>query len=148
MFKTLKQPGVTAPEFKIMLGLREGYGPDAKTHTLDEVISLIEVYLKQQAIAGKPYFTGMVIGGTVVYAWYDSRSSHSGSANEPQAVYIGNKNPMYHSELLESEIRDLLTEIADYLGSALGQTRVYVTYGESMWIRHAEDATTPTGETV
>ncbi len=148
MFCTVKQPGFGAPEFKIMLGLREGYGPDAKEHTLDEVVSLIEAYLKASAIAGQPYLTGMVIGGTAVYAWADQRSGQSGSGNEPQVIYQGNKIPLYHSGLLEEEVRDLLTELADYLGAALGQTRVYVTYGESMWIRQAEESETPTGETV
>lgn len=148
MFCTVKQPGFAAPEFKIMCGLREGYGPDAKEHTLDEVVSLIEAYLKACAVAGQPYLTGMVIGGTAVYAWADQRSGQSGSGNEPQVIYQGNKIPLYHSGLLEEEVRDLLTELADYLGAALGQTRVYVTYGESMWIRQAEESETPTGETV
>lgn len=147
-FQTVRQPGFGAPGFRVMLGLREGYGPNAKTHSLDEVVSLIEAYLEARAVAGKPYLTGMVIGGTAIYAWADQRSGQSGSGNEPQVIYQGNKIPLYHSGLLEEEVRDLLTELADYLGAALGQTRVYVTYGDSMWIRQKEESETPTGETV
>jgi hypothetical protein len=146
-FSTVEGSMGSAPRFEITCGLQEGYGPNAKVHTVDEAVAIIEEYLKKRAAAEEPYLTGMVMSGSVVYAWLDTRGK-AGSNHEPQITYAGNKNPKYHSALLESQMRDLLNDLADHLGSALGQTRVYVAYSGDMWIRQAEESATPTGEEV
>lgn len=42
-----------APVFTVTFGLQEGYGDNAKTHTVEEVVTLIETFLKKCAATGE-----------------------------------------------------------------------------------------------
>ncbi len=136
-----------APKFSITCGLQEGYGPTAKKHSADEVVGLVEKHLKDCAASGRPYLTGSVTTGSVVYAWPEGEGK-AGGGNEPQATYSGNVNPLYNSNMTPSQIDEFLNGLAAELGSALGQTRVYVDFDGDLWILQAEKSETPTGETV
>jgi hypothetical protein len=126
--------------------LREGYCPNAKLHTADEVVKLVEAHLKKCAASGLlPYLTGSVTTGEVVYAWPEG-DGKAGSGHESQATYGGEKNPLYNSSLTDEQIVQFLSELASELGEALGQTRVYVAYNGGMRILQREDTATPTGE--
>ena len=141
-----------APRFSITLGLREGYGPNAKTHSVEKVVSLTEAYLKGCASRGEPFLPGIVTTGVVVYAWSEgsgvTERPTAGSGNEQQASYGGNINPLYHSSLTCNEVEGFLNGLASALGSALGQTRVYVEFDGQLWILQQSASETPTGEKV
>ncbi|OGM12028.1 hypothetical protein A2V80_01795 [Candidatus Woesebacteria bacterium RBG_16_39_8b] len=134
-------------EFKITWGLAEGYGATAKTHTPDEVVALIEDYLKNKAAGGESYLTGTVTTGVVVYAWPQEKGE-AGSGHEPNAVYSGEVSPLYNSGLSDEFVGKILDEMAGQIGGQLGQTRVYVAFGHETWVLQKEDTATPTGETV
>ncbi len=147
MYKVVKNSKGLAPCFSITCGLQEGYGPDVKSHKADEVVSLVEAYLEECAASGRPYLTGSVTTGTVVYAWPEGEGK-SGSRHEPQATYGGEKNPLYNSSVTDEQVAEFLNGLASVLGAALGQTRMYVAFNGDMWILQREDSNTPTGETV
>ncbi|MEW6408164.1 MAG: hypothetical protein AB1465_05760 [Patescibacteria group bacterium] len=135
-------------EFKVTWGLAEGYGPTAKTHTPEEVVSLVEAYLKNKAAAGESYLTGTVTSGVVVYAWPEGKGQ-AGSGHEPNAVYSGEVSPLYNSGLSDEFVRKILDEMASQIGGQLSQSQVYVAYRDETWILHQKEETvTPTGETV
>lgn len=136
-----------APHFAITCGLQEGYGPDAKLHTTDEVVNLVEAHLKECAASNKIYLTGSITTGTIVYAWPEGEGK-SGGGHEPQVTYSGEKNPLYNSSVTDEQVAEFLNGLASVLGAALGQIRVYVAYNGDMWILQREGAATPTGETV
>ncbi len=146
MYKVVAGSRGNAPHFAITCGLQEGYGSDAKTHAVDEVVHIVEAYLKACACDGGTFLTGSVTTGTVVYAWPEGESA--GGDHEPQATYSGEKNPLYNSTMSDEDVNEFLNGLASVLGLALGQTRVYVAYKGDMWILQREDSTTPTGETV
>ncbi len=132
--------------FKITWGLSEGY-VSAKTHTPEEVVSLIESYLKNKAAGGESYLTGSVTTGVVVYAWPKGKGQ-AGGGHEPNAVYSGEVSPLYNSGLSDPFVRKMLDEMASHIGGQRGQTRVYVAYRDETWILQKEETATPTGETV
>jgi hypothetical protein len=134
-----------APRFSVTVGLQEGYGPDGILHTEAEVAELVWAHLKAAAAAGKPFLTGAVSGGTLVYAWPEGPGA-AGGGSEPQAVYSGNINPLYNADMSDEDIRAFLSGLAAELGTALGQTRVYVEFDREIWILQAEEKETPTGE--
>lgn len=136
-----------APRFAITVGLQEGYGPTGKSHTTEEVVALVEGFLKECAASGCPFLTGSVTSGSLVYAWPESKHGPAGAGHEPNAVYSGEKNPLYNSAMTAEQVSEFLNELATRLGSALGQTRIYVAYDGDMWILQKEKSTTPTGET-
>lgn len=119
-----------APRFVITIGLREGYGPTAKNHNLDDVVAIIEKFLKGCAANGQPYLTGSVTTGTVVYAWPEGQGK-SGGGNEPQATYSGEVNPLYNSSMSQVAIEEFLNALASRLGEALGQTRIYIAFNRT-----------------
>ncbi len=134
-------------EFKITVGLAEGYGPTARLHTADEAISVVETYLKKRAAAGESYLTGTITTGQVVYAWPEGPGK-AGSGHEAVTVYSGEVSPLYNSGLSDELIRKMLDEMAAEIGGQLGQTRVYVAYRDEIWILQREETATPTGESV
>lgn len=147
MYKMVPNSCGKASRFAITTGLREGYGPDAKLHISDEVIDLVEAYLRKCAAAGRSYLTGSVTTGTVVYAWPEG-DGWAGSDHEPQVTYSGNINPLYNSGISHEDITEFLNGLASSLGEALGQIRVYVEFDGVLWILQREDSETPTGETL
>lgn len=146
-YKMVEKSRGVAPRFGITVGLQEGYGSSAKTHTSDEVVGLVEAHLKKCAASGQSFLTGSVTTGAVVYAWPEGEGK-SGGGHEPNAVYSGEVNPLYNSGMKPESVEEFLNGLATVLGSALGQTRVYVAYNGDMWILQKKDASTPTGETV
>lgn len=134
-------------EFKITWGLAEGYGLTAKLHTPEEVVSMVETYLKNKAAGEESYLTGTVTTGTVVYAWPEGKGQ-AGSGHEPNAVYSGEVSPLYNSGLSDEFVGKILNEMAGQIGGQLGQTRVYVAFGHETWVLQKEDTSTPTGEKV
>ena len=147
MFKMVENSRGRAPRFAITLGLAEGYGSSTKTHSADEVVGLVEAHLKECAASGRSFLTGSVTTGSVVYAWPEGHGK-AGGGHEPQGTYSGEVNPLYNSAVTAEEIGEFLNGLASVLGSALGQTRVYVVFDGDLWILQSEDSATPTGETV
>lgn len=147
MYKVVQGSRGIAPRFAITCGLQEGYGQNAKLHTVDEVVGLVLDYLKDCAASGKSYLTGSVTTGTVVYAWPEGEGK-AGGGHEPQATYSGEKNPLYNSSVTDEQVTEFLNGLASVLGTALGQVRIYVTYNGDMWILQKEESATPTGEKV
>jgi len=146
-YKTVPGSRGTRRSFVITFGLQEGYGDEACLHTADEVVALIERHLKDKAAAGQQYLTGTVTEGQVVYAWPEGPGK-AGGGHEPQAAYTGEVSSLYNGDLTDAEVEVILNDLASEVGSALGQTRVYVAYQGDIWILQREESETPTGETV
>ncbi len=134
-----------APVFAVTFGLQEGYGDSSKTHTAEEVVELIEAFLKKCAAAGRSFLTGSVTTGAVVYAWPEGQGK-AGSGHESQASFTGNQNPIYNANMSQVEVESFLNDLASEVGTALGQTRVYVSFNNELWILQQEESLTPTGE--
>ncbi len=133
--------------FELAVGLRQGYGDSAVTHTVAEVVDLVVDHLKSRVAAGKVYLTGTVVLGEVAYAWPEGPGK-AGGGHEPIALYQGEVSPLYNAETTDEEAVQILTDLAGHLAEALGQTRVYLVYRETVTVFQMEDTVTPTGETV
>jgi len=147
MYKMIKGSRGEARIFSLTVGLKEGYGESSNVHTVEEAVALIENYLKQRAAENKPFLTGIITSGMVVYAWPEGQGQ-AGSGHEPEIVFSGEVTPLYLSNLSDTEVENFLNDLASFLGEKLGQTRIYLRYKSEVWILQREDSTTPTGETV
>jgi len=147
MYKMVEGSSGEARSFAITVGLQEGYGSTGKTHNMEEVVSLIESYLKKLAVDGKPFLTGIITSGTVVYAWPEGTGKAEGG-HEPQVVFSGEVTPLYLSSLSDKEVEGFLNDLASFLGEKLGQTRIYLRYKVKAWILQWEGSKTPTGEKI
>jgi hypothetical protein len=147
MYKLVTGSKGEARVFALTVGLKEGYGESSAVHTAEEAVALCENYLKQRAAENKPFLTGIITSGMVVYAWPEGQGQ-AGSGHEPEIVFSGEVTPLYLAGMTDEEVEEFLNGLASYLGEKLGQTRVYLRYKSEVWILQREDSETPTGESV
>ncbi|MEZ4103974.1 MAG: hypothetical protein R3B60_01675 [Candidatus Paceibacterota bacterium] len=142
--------------FVITWGLKEGYGNESVVHTQEEATFYVAKFLKKFAakiVPGSKNFipSGTLVPGTTVYAWNEGEG-RSGGGHEPSVVFMGEVTGPYNTwglddhSITEAELVEILNEFASEVGSALGQTRVYVRLGEVSWILQQEKTATPTGD--
>ncbi len=136
-----------SPRFAVTVGLVEGYGSSLKHHTIDEVIGLVESFLRKRAMTGLLFLGGIVTRGDAVYAWTNSNGI-AGSGNEPTATFSGELKPLYDSAVSHKDVEEFLNVLATFLGVALAQTRIYVAFNGNMWILQDDRNSTPSGESV
>lgn len=134
-------------QFTVTCGLQEGYGPSGRLHALTEATEVVFGELKAAAAEGRPYLTGTILAGEVVYAWPEG-PGQAGGGHEPVVVYSGEVNPLYNADLLDDRdaVVEILNALAAALGAALGQTRIYLAYDGELWVLEREAASTPTGD--
>lgn len=122
--------------FSISCGLQEGYGDTGILHTTAEAESVIMAVLERSAAVGGYIPSGNLVCGECLYAW------PGGSGSEPSVLYTGETKPEFPAPI--SQVRERLIELASALGSALGQSRVYVRLGGKLIVLQAEEAVLPT----
>lgn len=131
--------------WKINLGLREGYDPEGKTHSVDEAIAVFKRWALERSRAGLPYLTGSITGDTMVYVITPEKPSaltvssettteeskeeeeEAFATAEPSAIVFGELRPRYDQGRSDEEVLATLRDLARALGKALRQNRVYFT---------------------
>jgi hypothetical protein len=98
----------------------------------------------------QPYLTGVLTEGRVAYAWLEQDPTGPCdlggtpvARHEPCLVFTGDVSVLYNPDLVDDEITGLLDELADAMGRAARQTRVYVAYRDTAWVREAVGETSP-----
>ena len=120
-------------EFKITVGLREGYDPEGRVYDVSEATKIALRWMTERAGAGKPFLSGMFTRGEVAYAWRRPDGA-VGRDREPVAIFTGEAIPLYSGALDDAEIEAMLNELAALLGAALRQERIYIAYRGQTWI--------------
>ena len=138
--------------FSITVGLQEGYGDDGRLHTSEEVIAAYHAWAEARARQERPFLTGTATQGVVAYAYAwkneDGSVGGTGGGQEPNIAFAGELSHLYNEPLIANLAlaEEVLNELASVLGTATGQTRIYVSLGQENWVIQAEGKETPTGE--
>ncbi len=132
-------PGSMGPrrDFRISVGLREGWDPEGRVFDVSEAVRTARAWMKRRAEAGQPALSGMFTRAEVTYAWLRPDGT-VGSDREPVAVFTGEAVHAYLGHLPDSAIEAMLNGLADELGAALGQERIYIAFADRTWILDAE----------
>ena len=85
-------------EFRITVGLREGYDPEGRVYDLSEASKIALRWMTDRAAAGKPFLSGMFTRGEVAYAWRNEDGG-VGRDREPVAIFTGEAIPLYAGDL-------------------------------------------------
>lgn len=120
-------------EFKITVGLREGYDPEGRVYDVSEATKIALRWMTERAGACKPFLSGMFTRGEVAYAWRRADGT-VGRDREPVAIFTGEAIPLYSGAIADDEIEGMLNELAALLGDALKQERIYIAYRDQTWI--------------
>lgn len=120
-------------EFKITVGLREGFDPEGRVYDVSEPTKIALRWMTERAAAGRAFLSGMVTRGEVAYAWRRQDGS-AGRDREPVAIFTGEVIPLYAGGLADAEVEAMLNELAALLGAALRQERIYIAYRDQTWI--------------
>jgi hypothetical protein len=121
--------------FRITFGLRPGYGhasvnPEWKFEKArDAILEWMAGRIEQK----QPYLTGTLTPTRILYA-YEGDKGQAIRIDEPGAVFQGEVSVLYEPHTPDEEIFERLDELAEHIGLALEQTRVYVSYKDIAWI--------------
>lgn len=119
--------------FQIVIGLMEGYGSTI-IHSVDEVKQIIKDWMAETLVSQPMTITGgTLIPGTTIYAWNTELTGVK--TNEEQTVlFVGEINPLYCSDMSDEQAIECLKSLATRLGENLNQTRMYVSYCDTIYI--------------
>lgn len=120
--------------FSITVGLKEGY--DSKNPVLHDIEELIDAslnWMQNRTMLCREYIPGMWKSAEMCYI-YDNEEQ----VREPVAIFGGEINHLYNSDLENWEVEKVLNELASILGSTTNQTRVHLTLCDKMWILEKE----------
>lgn len=125
-------------DFRITVGLREGWEAEGRVYDVSEAVRCARGWMRRRTEAGKPALSGMFTRGEVTYAWRKDDGT-VGSDREPVAIFTGEAVHAYLGTHDDAEIEAMLNELAEELGRALGQERIYVSFCNKTWILDASD---------
>jgi hypothetical protein len=120
-------------EFKITVGLREGYDPEGRVYDVSEATKIALNWMTERATADQPFLSGMFTRGEVAYAWRRGDGT-AGRDREPVAIFTGEVIPLYMGGLGDETVEAMLNELAARLGEALRQERIYIAFRDRTWI--------------
>lgn len=123
-------------DFRITVGLREGWDEEGRVYDVTEAVRTARAWMRRRVGAGLPALSGMFTRAEVTYAW-PRPDGTTGSGREPVAVFTGEAVHAYLGHLPDRDIEAMLNELAAELGTALGQERIYVAFGDQTWILDA-----------
>jgi hypothetical protein len=123
-------------DFRITVGLREGWDPEGRVFDVSEAVRTARSWMKRRVEAGLPALSGMFTRAEVTYAWPREDGS-VGSDREPVAIFTGEAVHAYLGHLPDQDVEAMLNELAIELGVALGQERLYVAFCDRTWILDA-----------
>lgn len=126
--------------FTVTCGLQVGYGAEAETFSRHHAVQAVEQWMRRRAARDQPFLTAFV-PGDIVYAWGDAGRAET--RVEPAVKFEGEVSVIYHAELDDEAVKELLNELGEVLGKALGQVRVYLTYLDEAWVLEATGQTSP-----
>lgn len=118
--------------FSLTFGLRVGY-ESSKVHSIGALREALLLWMEDRAAAGRPYLTGLLLAGEVLYAW-PMGAGAAGSRAEPVAEFRGEISPLYQSSLSDEDAKKLLCEMAAAIGQVLDQERVYASFLDETWV--------------
>src|SRR5687768_13726832 len=103
-FETVTGSSGERRDFRITLGLREGWKRTGRIYDIEEAVRAAHDWMKRRADAGQPFLSGMFTRGEVVYAWPGGEGT-AGSDREPVAIFTGEVLPLYSGDLDDAAIR-------------------------------------------
>ena len=119
--------------FTITVGLKEGYSSkNIIFHDIEELIVASLKWMQERSVLCREYLPGMWKSAAMCYVHDDEQ------VQEPVAIFSGEVNHLYNSDLEDWEVEKTLNELASFLGSTTNQTRVYLTFCDKMWILEKE----------
>lgn len=118
--------------FSITVGLKAGYNDDGY---LEEVRSLTQAaakWMEQRLAAGLPIITCTAGSEEVIYAYPIEGGAKS--ASEPVVNFSGNVSQEFTGHLSNDEVKAMVTELANVLGTTTSQYRVYASFDGEQWV--------------
>jgi len=115
--------------FEISFGLRKGYKEDAETFSTADVIELVKSWIETRYDMGLPILTGYIDDKTLVYPVRKGQADGKYHATaEPGGVFTGSLSPVYDKGRSDVEVKETLSDLARFIGTELGQERMYLSY--------------------
>jgi hypothetical protein len=119
--------------FTITTALGEGYEP-TRIHHPEVAYNTVADWLRKRREAGAIALSGFFTEAKILYVREDDTGELVDGA-EPALRFWGDVSLRRLAETPDEEIIPVLNDLADTLGTALGQEDVTVTYRDMAWVR-------------
>ena len=118
--------------FQLTLGLREGYAEGNPEHSLADAQKAYREWMQARVDAKLRFVTGLLDSCVLTFP---VRVGEEGFrvTQEPGVMLTGSLSPHYDKGRSDEEVIATLNDLAQHLGVALGQVRVYVSYCGRQW---------------
>jgi hypothetical protein len=130
MLKVVNTENQLAREFRLTIGLQEGYSGEGVLHTPEEVGHIVAEWMHHQRETRGIYLPGSITPSTITY-W--GRSAQK-MLREPIVFYEGLVSPEYNAEVSDEDVLKTLHQLAEVLSRQLKQGRIYLHYRERVII--------------
>jgi hypothetical protein len=120
-------------EFRITVGLREGYHQDGLLHLADEVTQVAADWMAERLALGEPVISGMITAGEVIYAG-KAQGGGVQQGREPVAIFAREVIGTVAAGLSDAAVEAQLNDLAQRLGHELAQEHVTVAYRDESWV--------------
>jgi hypothetical protein len=141
-YYTVETPTDLRRTFTITLGLVAEYDTTNAIHHPETAYRVALRWMGKRAKKNKPTITGFFSEITLLYAWRNKEKKVL-RIREPALRFWGEVSLTHLHNVSDADIKTMLNKLADKLGAALDQTRVYVSFRDQAWIREAEGKTSP-----
>lgn len=134
MYKVLSSSIGRRKSFSIVCSLKEGYKDGAYVHSREETLDITRRWQENRINAGMPALSGTLILGDFVFAWPKTRGEAKG-LSEQVVRFEGEISPLYNPHLVTEpeQAKGVINDLAAFLGQALGQERIYVSFDGETW---------------
>lgn len=138
MSKIYKGTEQFVKRFIIDLGLLPGYAPEKTPHSIEEIKGWYLDWQKQRAERNQPYFSGIVMPSSFVYAF--KKDGVAGGIHEPAARIEGEANTEHHDEIFKDDLKilEIIFDLAQFVGSKAEQERVHVSFEGKYYLLEVE----------
>lgn len=118
--------------FQITLGLREGYMEGTPEHSFADAEKAYREWMQNRVEKKLRIITGLLDTMTLTFP---VRTGEEGFrvTQEPGVMLTGSLSPHYDKGRSDHEVIACLNDLAQHLGAALGQARVYVSFAGRQW---------------
>ena len=125
--------------YTITVGLQIGYDV-APAVPKSIARNIVLDWIARRIVEKKPFLTFRMTHCDLLYGWA-AEDGFPQTVSEPGLFLDGDVSVLHGAHIRDGEIMEMLDDVAERLGAALKQTRVYLTYRATAWVLEREEET-------
>jgi hypothetical protein len=119
--------------YKITFGLKEGYAPKARVHTLQSAGRIIRRWMSGRLSTKQPLVSGLLQAGLLFFPAISAAQVPNSVTVSPSAIFSGELSSVEDLKRKNKEVMQTLESLASALRKGLKQESVFIIYRDENW---------------